>query len=166
MTEIILQIASIIFSVMGQPEPWACFDEVDEWNCQTISQTVVEDRELAYVGPESGIQAALDVAKPVGLYAEAAPRVEVKAAVLPQEQRDMSALPAPVIEEDEPGFNCETMGNKVCGPERGPVPLYHGTTGLVPGCMIAPNGVVTCEDGTGYDADPERYWYSVEQGEA
>lgn len=190
MLEVTFQIIAAIFSFTGAGgDTWVCFDETDEWNCSQISQGFeAEGREVVYVGQEDGIQAALDTAKPVGsLSAEAAPReTAAKPAHVPAAVAPVQAAPVPEdrIEEDEPGFDCETMGNKVCGPVTGgpypgpdpeepvtggpypgpSVPLYHGTTGLVEGCMIDYLGTVTCDDGTTYEADPERYDYSVEQG--
>lgn len=219
MFEIAFQIIAAIFSFSGAGgDTWVCFDETDEWNCSQIAAAPeAQGREVVYVGPDAGIQTAID--RTIGsLSAEAAPRPAVKAPSVKADPAPVApvaqAPAAPAVEEDEENWNCFTMGNGDCGtlpfypvaqdgtlgpcvytadyyvmcpggetfygqaPEDtqweepvtgGPfpkpqVPLYHGTTGLVPGCLIDYNGTVTCEDGTGYEADPERYWYSVEQG--
>lgn len=56
--------------------------------------------------------------------------------------------PAPIIEEDEPGWNCETMGNGVCGPAMDATPTEEladtgtGTTILaVVGAMVLGAGI-------------------------
>ena len=160
MTEVLLQIVSIIFSLTGQAEPWACFDEVDEWSCTTVSQAQdVETRTLAYVGDDEGIQSALDAAKPVGsLYAEAAPREEAKPAAVSVESAPVAAAEpvavapvepvAPVIEEDEENWNCFTMGNGDCGD----LPFYPvAQDGTLGPCVYTSDYYVMCPGG-------ETYW--------
>lgn len=48
-----------------------------------------------------------------------------------------------VVHEDEPGFNCLTMGNRECGPD-------WEQTNIIKGqgyCVINRQGVIACESG-------------------
>lgn len=57
--------------------------------------------------------------------------------------------PIPSISEDDPNWNCLTMGNRQCGPDWVPVPAANATDIGHAGCYwsIGPTTWVACPDG-------------------
>jgi len=58
---------------------------------------------------------------------------------------------APVIFDDEPGFNCLTMGNRMCGPDYVPFPEpvtdEVGTVHVDCLIMVGESSTLVCRDG-------------------